>query len=129
MKDTFQEARRFLISGIVNTVFGYSVFFLSQYFLGAHTHYVAALAITYIVSILHSYLWLRFYVFRSRGPFWSQLMGSYFSYGGLFLVNGILLTFAVEMFGANVYLAQMFITGAIIILSFIVHRGLVFRHR
>jgi len=124
-----REDLRFIVAGALNTIVGWLIFFGIYETFGQTLHYLGTLVCTYIVSIFHSFLWLRYFVFRSRGNFVRQLIGSYLSYGALFVLNGVLLAMAVEVMNLDVYVSQIAITVIVVILSFIVHRGLVFRHR
>ena len=68
---------RFLIVGVLNTIIGTSVMFLSYNLL--HTGYWVSSALNYIVGSIFSYFANKYFTFRSKKKSWKEIL--------LFVIN------------------------------------------
>ena len=62
---------RFLFVGILNTIVGYGIYAFLVFF---HMHYLVANTISTILGVLHSYLWNRYFTFRSKEKAGTELI-------------------------------------------------------
>lgn len=117
IKDQFV---RFLIVGVINTIFGYSVFSLFV-FLGVH--YALALLMATILGILFNFKTIGILVFakKENNLIWRFFLVYTFVYGvnvlGLHLLNGV---------GLNIYFSGAILLFPSALLSFILNKKYVF---
>lgn len=116
----------YLLVGGYNTVVGYLLFFLTNYFLKDNVHYLGILGISFMLSLTHAYVGQRWIVFRSSAP-WP---GEYFRF---FLVNlsglagnAVLLVVFVEA-GIGLMISQALSVVIVAIVSYFGHRHFSFR--
>jgi putative flippase GtrA len=122
---------RYLAVGAFNTAFGYGLF--AALFAGLHGCVPEAHMIVFIISnviaVAVAFLGYRYLVFRSRGPFVSELLRCYLVYSTSFFLGAALLYILVDRAGLNVYFAQAIITLITIVASFLGHRHFTFAPR
>lgn len=114
---------RFLVTGVVNTLFGYGVFAVT---LLATADHRLALLVANVLGVLFNFLTTGRFVFGSR-----QLHRLPLFIGGYvvcFLVNLWALDFLHDI-GVPAMLAQLVLLPAMVILSFIINKLIVFRSR
>jgi putative flippase GtrA len=58
----FHQFSKFTLVGILNTVVGYSLFFVLVGFM----NYLLATVVSHFLAVAHSYLWNRYWVFQSQ---------------------------------------------------------------
>jgi putative flippase GtrA len=112
---------RFLAVGILNTLFGYSLYALLIY-LGLE--YTYALLFATIAGVLFNFHTIGRLVFQSRDK---RLIGKFFAvYAITFCVNLLLIKLMVR-FGLSAYLAGAFAIIPTTILSFLLNKFFVFK--
>lgn len=93
---------RFLIVGAINTVVGYGTYaillFISYPYLIANT-------ISMIVGVANSYLWNRFFTFKSKGKAASEIVRFSFVYLISYCCSMLFLYLIVGQLGMNAYIA------------------------
>jgi len=112
------NVRQFVKYGIVgfsNFVVGYLVYFLA---FELDLHYMLALVIAHIISVFNSYIWNRFWTFRSKAKVPGELFKFLVVYFFGFLLNLVLLALLVEVWSVNPLLAQLFAIIIYIVVSF-----------
>ena len=77
---------RFLMVGVLNTIVGYGFYAL---FLALNINYLVANTFSTILGVLHSYLWNRFYTFKSK----DKALNEFIKFSLVYLVSYLLGTF------------------------------------
>ena len=78
LKNIFETKEfRFLLVGILNTLVGYGLYAL---FLSLHINYLIANTMSTILGIIHSYLWNRFFTFKSKEKASKEIVKFFFVY-------------------------------------------------
>lgn len=130
------QLARYLAVGIWNTVFGYGLFAYANYLLTGRVPYpyMAASAVSNVLSITVAYLGYKFFVFRTKGNYLREYLRCFTVYGTGMLVSLLLLPPAVAIGNAMLpdkryspYLAAAAITAGNVVLSFVGHRRFSFR--
>ena len=122
-RQLFQDTRvKFLFAGGINTLFSYLLYALLVFF-GIEPH--LAVIIAYPFGILHSYLWHKFFTFRSRGRSVKEMLRfTAISLLG-FAVNYWTVYFLIAILSP--YIAGVIATAFVTIISYIGHRSFSFR--
>ncbi len=111
---------RYVLVGMVNTLFGYSIFALLSY-LGLH--YAVALFIVTIAGILFNFQTLGRLVFKKSD--WRLLWRFLAVYGLLYIIN-VSSIFVLMKYINNVYLANAITLMFIVSLGFLLNRRFVY---
>jgi len=109
-----QQIFKFCGVGILNTIIGYCAFFLLVNYL----NYLLALFIAHIIGVLHSFLWNKYWIFKSRQFRLLEFIKFNVIYAMVFIVNAIALFVCVEIFQVNPRLAQLLLLPVITMISF-----------
>lgn len=113
---------RYLLIGVLNTAFGYSMFALLVY---SGLHYTVALFLATIAGILFNFKTFGRFVFGRSD--W-RLIGRFFAvYGFLYLIN-VAIVFVIMLYVHNVYLANAIALIFIASLGFVLNRSFVYAH-
>lgn len=132
----YGQVFRYLVVGGLNTVFGYGTFAVLNYFLTGHVPYayMAASALSSVVSISFAFVGYKFFVFKTKGNFLREYLRTYAVYGSSMLVGLALLPALVFALGfvihrANVvpYVAQAITMVIVVFGSFFGHKKFSFR--
>lgn len=103
---------RFLLTGVVNTGFGYSVY-AAFVFAGAHPQ--VALALQFAIGVVFNHMTHGRFVFGTRG--YSRFPHYVAAYVAVYLFNAVLLKLLLGL-GAGAYLAQAIALAPTVLLSF-----------
>ena len=122
-----REQVLYLVVGAWNTVFGYGVWALLQYLLGAYLHYLVIVVLSWPIAVLNAYLGYRFIVFRSRGPVLKELPRFSVVYLATLVVNLALLPVALGVLPFNIYVIQALFTALVVVSSYLGHKYYSFR--
>lgn len=116
-----QRALRFFVVGLLNTAFGYAIF----YFIWRATlDSIVAAGVSTALGALFNFLSIGRLVFGSSD---SRFLGRFIAvYAALFIVDALALR-ALEHFGADAALAQAALTPVLATLSYLLNRDFVFR--
>ena len=125
-KENIPIFKRFFIVGVLNTIVGYTIFGLLVYF---EVYYLLSLTISHVLGTIHSYLWNKFFTFKSKNKIRKEVLKFATIYTFIYLVNFLLLFLAVNVFRLNVYLSQIAILGFVIITSFVLQQKWAFKSR
>ncbi|NJL07164.1 MAG: GtrA family protein [Methylacidiphilales bacterium] len=112
---------RFLVVGIINTVFGYSIYLICIYF---DASYQSAIVISTTLGALFNFFTTGSIVFQNSSI--KNIFGFIGVYGLVMIVNIVLLTPLIES-GISKSLGQAMVLPFIIIMSFTLNKFLVFR--
>lgn len=105
---------KFACVGILNTIVGYGAFFiLSDYF-----YYLLALILSHIIGVTHSFLWNKFWVFKSKQFNILEFAKFNLVYLFVLLANMVTLYISVSIFTFNPKIAQLAILPLITLISY-----------
>ena len=105
-KDMIKQVIRYGIVGVINTIVGYGIYYLMLY-LGYK--YTIALTLGSIIGVSCSFMLNKFWTFRSRGKIGKELLRFLIMYGCAYIMNLVMLIFAVEKCQLNPKIAQVII--------------------
>jgi len=126
---------RYLVVGVCNTVFGYSVYAGLTLLFTPHLPfpYLFASVISSIANISFSYLNYKFFIFRTKGNYFRELVRCFVVYGGAMSAGVFLLPptiYLVRLLSAAdksaPYIAGALITGATVVAGFLAHKNFSF---
>lgn len=130
MKQFFaSRGTRYLVVGLVNTIFGFSVFTGLELSAGRVLPYLVVLVLAHIVAVLEAFLLQRCLVFRSQGPWLPELIRFWSVSLFVLALNVVLLLLAVEIAHAPLLLSQLCIFLLLVITSYVLHRSFSFSTR
>ncbi|MGV6847696.1 MAG: GtrA family protein [Marinibacterium sp.] len=110
--ETARRFARFVAVGLLNTAFGYGVYFV---LLWAGLAPQAALVIAFVIGVMWNYMTTARLVFRVAGL--RRLPAYVGAYLAVYTCNALALQFALSQ-GANAYVAQAVLTPVFAIMSF-----------
>lgn len=119
----FGSGLRYALVGVLNTVLGYAVFYVA---LKLGLDHLLALALSYAVGAVHSFLWNRFWTFRSDGAFHRQVPKFLIVTVVTFGLNGAMLQALVHA-GIGAAVAQIFCLAVTTGVGYVGHRLWSFR--
>jgi len=122
-----REQLLYLAFGGWNTVFGYGVWALLQYLLGAYIPYLVVLLLAWPPAVLNAYIAYRYIVFRSRGPVLKEFPRFSFVYFVTLVANLALLPVALRVLPFNIYVVQALFAGVVVVCSYLGHKHFSFR--
>jgi putative flippase GtrA len=120
---------RYLLAGMWNTLFGYCVSVALYYALTKHLHLIFILVIANICAITMSFLTHKYFVFKTKGDWWSEYIRSYLVYGSTALFGIVLLWITVDYLGVPFWFAQALIILLAVIGSYLGHKHFTFSKR
>ena len=123
----YREPLAYILVGAWNTIFGYAVFALLYYLLGAHLHVDVVLLLSFVPSIINAYIGYRYVVFRSTGNMTRELPRFVVVYAVTLAANLVVLPLALRWLPWNVYVVQGLFTAVIVALSYLGHKFFSFR--
>lgn len=116
---------RFLLVGGMNTFLAYLIF-SALYFL-LDRRYGLAVTLQYVLSINISILTMRYYVFRSHGPFLKEYAKAAGVYAYMLLFNFLWLWVFVETLKVHALLSQALYLTVSTVITFFLHKYFSFR--
>lgn len=119
-----KEFIKFIFVGMLNTVVAYGSFFL---LLKLGIYYVISSLASFVIMIIHSYIWNRYFTFKSKGSLIGEILRFVSVHGLVYLASVVFLIFCVEFLHLKaefVGFISLFINAA---LSFIGHKRWSFR--
>ena len=125
INNLFEDKKvRFLFVGVLNTIFGYAVYAL---FIYLKMHYFLAQLLSSILAIAHSYLWNKYFTFRSPGGSASEIIRFVSVYAVSYLLNMGILFVSIEFFKWNAYFAGFICLFVTTVISYVGHKNISFR--
>jgi putative flippase GtrA len=119
-----RQVLRFLVTGAVNSVFGYLVYACG---ILAGLPYFWAVVLAYIIGTTFSYLTFRAFVFTDGDRSWKTYQRFLPVYFFLFVFNEVALFVLVDMMGVHKLWAQAFVVPVCAIMSYGFNRLFVFK--
>lgn len=121
------KIRRFIITGIVNTIFGYLAYVVGVKLI--HLNYTGALVFSYILGVTFSYLTFRTFVFEDHGTKKQSYSKFILTYVAIFVFNWSALHFLVSILYWNELWAQILLVPCCAAISFIINNIFVFKNK
>lgn len=121
----FPEALRFLLVGGWNTLISILLFGMV---LKLMQDYKISLFISHIISVFHSFVNLRIFVFQSKGHFWKEYFKVNCVYTVYFLLNFVMLFASVELLKLHAFFSQSVITCILVIISYLANKHFTFKN-
>jgi putative flippase GtrA len=115
------EIRRFILTGMLNTLFGYAAFGVSYYLLH---HETGALLLSYTVGILFNYRTYATYVFNQSEK--QRFFPFVLVYVFTFWLNDFLLIALMDQVGLSAYVAQLMAVTVIAPILYLLNKKFVF---
>ena len=113
---------KFILVGILNTVFGYLVFAALLYF---GLHYTLAVVLSTIAGVLFNFKTTGTLVFKNNN---NKLIFKFVAVYALTCIIGIIVLRLAELVNVNLYFAGMVSTGICAIIAFILNKNWVFKY-
>lgn len=115
---------RFLLVGGINTFVGYGSF---AFFIFINLHYFIAQLLSTIIGVVNSYIWNKYYTFRSiRLSFW-EMIRFLTVYSISYLLNMALLFILISKMGVSAYIAGAVGLAITTIISYLGHNMFSFK--
>ena len=115
----------FIFVGLINTIFGISIFPIIYYF-SESLHYNFLITLSTILAVTFSYSTHKVFVFKTKKNFINELK-KYLPFQFLFyLMNLVLINIGVGILKYNLLYTQIGITIGIAIISFFIYEKIVF---
>jgi putative flippase GtrA len=111
---TYLQLSKFGLVGILNTLVGFGAFFL---FIN-YTNYIIALIISHIIGVTHSYIWNRYWIFKSEKVILNEFIKFNSVYAAVFLTNALVLIFFVNVLKWDPRIVQLIALPIITVISF-----------
>lgn len=116
---------RFVFVGVLNTIVGYGAFYLLSYI----CYYLIALIVAHFIGVTHSYLWNKYWTFRTQRNQLVEFIRFNFVYLVVLIANILILGFLVDGLGFNPRLGQLIILPITTIISYFGHRYWSFQYK
>lgn len=113
---------KFALVGILNTIFGYSIFALLLYL---NLHYSIAVILSTIIGILFNFKTTGTLVFKNKN---NKLIFKFISVYAFTCTIGIIILRIAEILGQNLYLSGIISTGICAIISYLLQKKWVFKY-
>lgn len=120
---------RYLVIGGYNTAMSGALYAGLYLLLGDKLHYLLILVLNYLLSVTHSFLTMKYLVFRSRGNVWREYLRCQLSYLTMLGANIPLLGLLVDGLGMGAIVAQLICTLVIAVLGYLIHKRFSFAVR
>jgi len=117
---------KFVIIGIYNTLFGYSVF-AGLHIELPHVNYMFVLIVSREISVISAFVVYRLLVFKVKGRIITDFARFWLVYSGALVLNLIALPFFVEIVGLHVLVAQAVTLILTVISTWIGHNHFSFK--
>lgn len=125
-----RQIARFAVVGVLNTMFGWTVFPILYFLLKPfNAHYLAVLTLSYVTSIIFAYVTNKIIVFRSEARGLMEFLRFASFYLIYFVVNLAVLPFGVEVLHINPVYVQCAMVMAISLSSYFWHLAVTFKQR
>ena len=123
----FSQIARFVITGSINTIFGYMVYVFG--ILVLDMTYVQAVLLAYVLGTTFSYLMFRAFVFTVGDRGWKSYARFMPVYIVMLLLNLFTMHILVDLMNWNKFLAQALVAGVCAVLSFTLNRAFIFKNK
>ncbi len=122
-KQDLMKPLKFILVGIMNTIVGYGAFFILSYFF----YYIIALIIAHIIGVTNSFLWNKYWTFRTQKNHLRELIKFNLVYLVVLMVNIAILSILVDYLKVDPRLGQLIVLPTVTIISYFGHKYWSFR--
>ncbi len=119
---------RFVLIGGFNAGVSFLIYSVFCIILG-NAYYQVALALSWIISSVVSFTTQKFFVFEAKGNWVREYCKCCTTWVFSYIINAGILEFLVKSLHLNVFLAQLFATGACAIFTYCVFKKFAFRKK
>ncbi len=124
MRKTFVQMMKYSSVGIVNTIIGVSVIFLCMEIF--HLSYIISNIIGYAAGLINSFIWNKFWTFRSSGNTGSEILRFIIVFAIAYIIQLGALILMKERIGIMSEIAQVLGVGVYAATGFILNKYLTF---
>ncbi len=125
LKPAFADMKvRFLFVGVLNTAVGYGLYALCIYM---GMHYALAQLVSSVIAIAHSYLWNKYFTFRTPDKSMKELFRFLAVYLAGYLLNLLILFICITLLKMNSYLGGILGLAVTTLLSYFGHKTFSFK--
>jgi putative flippase GtrA len=114
----FTRLIRFCLIGILNTAIGYGAFYIFSYYL----QYLIALVISHIIGVTNSYVWNKYWTFKTRKNVAREFLKFNSIYLIVLIVNIVMLGTLVDGLHFNPRVGQLIVLPIVTFISYFGHR-------
>jgi len=122
------QKTRYLIAGIWNSIFGYSIGLILYESFSLRFHIIMISVIANILAISVAFLTYKMFVFKTQGNWVSEYMKCYLVYGGTAVLGTILIWVFVDFFKWPFWISQGIVMTITMVVSYFIHRIFTFVH-
>lgn len=120
--------KRFMIVGIINTIFGYLIGLLNYFIFYSKIGIIGVGFLNNIIAITFSFTLLKFFVFKTTNINWLlEYIRSYVVYGIQGLAGILTLWVCVSFFNINIFFSQAISIITTVLLSYFGHKKFTFK--
>ena len=120
--------KKFMIVGIINTIFGYLIGLLNYFIFYSKIGIIGVGFLNNIVAITFSFTLLKFFVFKTTNINWFlEYIRSYVVYGIQGLAGILILWVCVSFFNINIFFSQAISILTTVLLSYFGHKKFTFK--
>ena len=124
------KKKRYLIIGLINTIFGYFIGILNYILFYKLIGIFFLSLLNNIVSITFSFLTYKYFVFKTKNEFFlSEYLKSYIVYGISFIVGTFFLWLTLETLKLDIFIAQFITISLTVIFSYIGNNYFTFKEK
>ena len=117
-KSSLLQLSKFSFVGLLNTVIGYGAFLL---FLN-YTNYMVSLIIAHIIGVFHSFIWNKYWTFKSDKIKIDEFIKFNLVYAVVFVANAFVLIILVNILNVNPAIGQLIALPIVTAISFTGHK-------
>ena len=120
--------KKFMIIGIINTIFGYLIGLLNYFIFYSKIGIIGVGFLNNIIAITFSFTLLKFFVFKTTNINWFlEYIRSYVVYGIQGLAGILILWVCVSFFNINIFFSQAISILTTVFLSYFGHKKFTFK--
>jgi len=120
--------KKFMIVGIINTIFGYLIGLLNYFIFYSKVGIIGVGILNNIIAITFSFTLLKVFVFKKTNTNWFlEYTRSYAVYGIQGLASILTLWVCVSFFNINIYFSQAISMLTTVFLSYVGHKKFTFK--
>ena len=121
------EKLRYLLIGIYNTVFGFSIFFILFFFFYPKYNYIVLLTICHFICITNNFYFYKIYVFKFKKNLVAGYLKFTLVYILFFFLNLLFFELFVQKLEMNLYFSQVIIISIIVFLGYLLNKNFSFK--
>ena len=124
------KKKRYLITGLINTIFGYFIGILNYILFYKLIGIFFLSLLNNILSITFSFLTYKYFVFKTKNEFFfKEYLKSYIVYGLAFVIGTFFLWFTLEILKLDIFIAQFITISLTVIFSYIGNNYFTFKEK